>query len=195
MAVVANDFGSAAAQAWFLAQLRDECSTEVKTVLAAFVKQQMEMHAGSPDSAFLASLKTSLPPKDVTADMIDDAVAKDNSLLAVRLKSLDDAVAALSTKTDEALKAETLLDSKLEWRKYERECPRREWSTAWDRLLVKIDSVDQQADAMEDPAVSNTMAVVLQNPGNEEAKRLLEAVTFRKAKKKEERSSLLEARR
>ena len=64
-------------------------------------------------------------------------------------------------KADAALASKSMLDAKLEWRTFERTCARREWCIAWDRLLVKIDAVDQQADIMDDLAVSNTMAVAL----------------------------------
>ena len=44
-------------------------------------------------------------------------------------------------KIDAAIKIKTRLDSKLEWRTFERTCPRIGWSIAWGRFFVKIDVV------------------------------------------------------
>ena len=77
--------------------------------------------------------------------LVNGFLDDESSSLHLPFKSAEGVIARVKTnlpkarpKIDAAIKIKTRLDSKLEWRTFERTCPRIGWSIAWGRFFVKL---------------------------------------------------------
>ena len=93
------------------------------------------------------------------AAQVDTTVAE----LKANLAQLDAKVAKLD-------KWESDLDTEFPWRRFERECDPHEWFAGWKRIGVDRGWLANAAENIEDPAMANAMAALIQIPNSDMAK-------------------------
>jgi hypothetical protein len=194
--IAATEFGSDSAAFWLQAQLSQQASV-LKSTAQALIREALVTELQDTESQVVAEMKARLAGAlpDVFLKAADSALvaALDNpgSRLASKFKShgglidsLTTRVALAETRLEDIASIDKQMDDKYPWRSFERTCSSKTWSAAWDRVLVDCDWIENIGNHMGDPALANAMTVVLQNPESEEAARMWDSVTFKKATKK-----------
>ncbi len=158
-----EDFGSAAAATWF------EDAIKAGGALHACFAQAVK-------SVISEELRDDASPlANLPAPAVEAA--------ETQFKQVDTTIAELAARVVQLESWEAALDKEYPWRKYERECDAHEWLAGWKRFGVDRDWVANAAEQLDDPAMANAMAALLNNPDNPEARRLKTAVSMRNAPK------------
>ena len=160
-AIPAAEFGSGSAAAWFRQAISpdgemfgffQEQVTAAVVALLAQANNPIETHA-----------------KEWLQESVDDscatAVQTETLTMNASIEALEQAVNKIPplTKCVEDLQGlENALDTKYEWRRFEKEAIPAVWSTAWDRVLVRQDQLRELAANMANPAVASAYGVYLQ---------------------------------
>ena len=182
--VDAGVFGSVAAEQWFLQLVASP--GPVLTELEAMVKRVVAKEASTTGGNFVVAIKENIFPDGLLASTeanVEQILSTEGNGLYDKFKTVDKHLVDAQNILKELKQIDNLLNADMEWRVFEKSCDRKVWATAWDRVLVKVDAVDQQAELMGDPSVANTMTVLIQNPESELAKKLMDSITFKKAKR------------